>query len=164
MKKRGWLFWLYGYCSSAESTVANKYQSFTLIFFFLSFFYSLLTVLANAYAIGEFHTQQRNPQGRPISIQRQWRVDEDNPVRRRRRSGSFGGGGWVDRLRVVLMGLICVCLVDGLISSVCWVWSFDGFDFFFFTWVYGFGFTVLIFSLMGLLGFKKMNHGLIGSG
>ena len=30
------------------------------------------------------------------------------------------------------MGLICVCLVDGLISSVCWVWSFDGFDFIFF--------------------------------
>ena len=32
-----------------------------------------------------------------------------------------GGGGWVDRFRVVLMGLICVCLVDGLIGSVCWV-------------------------------------------
>ena len=42
-------------------------------------------------------------------------------------AGCFNGfdlhllGGWVDRFWVVLMGLICVCLVDGLIGSVCWV-------------------------------------------
>ena len=76
--------------------------------------------------------------------------------------GCFNGfnlhllGGWVDRFRVVLMGLICICLVDGLIGSVCWVWSFDGFDFFSHGFdSYGFGFIVLIFSVDGFAGFQE---------
>ena len=40
-------------------------------------------------------------------------------------------GGWVDQFR--LLGLI----------------------YFFFTWVYGFGFTVLIFSVDGFAGFQE---------
>ena len=76
--------------------------------------------------------------------------------------GCFNGfnlrllGGWVDRFRVVLMGLICVCLVDGLIGSVCWVWLFDGFDFCSHGFdSYGFGFIVLIFSVDGFAGFQE---------
>ena len=45
----------------------------------------------------EVHAHQRNPRGRPTSVWRWWRVEEDNSVQCRRRSGSLGSGGWVDR-------------------------------------------------------------------
>ena len=76
--------------------------------------------------------------------------------------GCFNGfnlrllGGWVDRFRVVLMGLICVCLVDGLIGSVYWVWLFDGFIFCSHGFdSYGYGFIFLIFLVNGFAGFQE---------
>ena len=123
------------------------------------FFFNSLLTHSNAYVF-----EKRGPL--PLTSVRRWRrAEEDNPVRRWRRSGSLSGG-WV-----VLMGLICVCLVDGLIGSVCWVWSFAGFNRLMGLIFVHMGLIHMVLvslfwssQLMGLLGFKKMNCGLIGSG
>ena len=138
------IFW-YGYYSSAKSMQGLR--------FYFTFFFLLFTPHPPERL---YLREERSMPTYIDSTPAKSRGRQPSPTKQR--SGSLSGGGWVDQFQVVLMGLICICLVDGLISSVCWVWSipFAGFDFCSHGFdSYGFGFTVLIFSADGFARFQE---------
>ena len=80
------IFW-YEYCSSVESI---KGLRFTVLNFFVSLLlFTPHYTLANACAFREFHTHQRNPQGRPTSVRCRQRGQVRNP-RGRQPQSDFG--------------------------------------------------------------------------